>query len=297
MLVTKKKKSFISYSIIFYYYLISAEPFLYSFWKQLKSIESWCENNDHQLFVNYLQLNTFPSIESLLALPKCVFFDRLGIHPRSDLFDPKLNYIGLLFYLYNDQDKFIANEFAYKRGQLVICQKTVSKQTEFDSLFVHEHFYESIFREKPNEKFFGVGFTYEQGKWKYDVIVYSGKHGIHSIYDNRNENLMKISSIEERYIDLIISTIYIHNKWLGNLDAMYTIDELIAIERSLIREKIEEIEKFYEQNKKTLVELNEIIHSTFKNFLQQCKPEASRRKVKVRFDFFFFCFRKETSFF
>lgn len=264
--------------------LFLAPPLLCQVWKQLKTVENWLHENNFNSIINFLDFNTFTSIESLFSIPVPSFLDQLGICPESDPFDPTLNYIGLLIYLYNDQDEFILNKHSCKRGQILIRQKEnlnsfISspryKQTSFKPLFIHEYLYEWYFNEKPNELFHGMAFIYEQNKWKFDVITYAGIHGIHSTYDIRGDNLMSSSINEQHTIDLALSTLYINNKWQEKLGCMYTIDELEIIGRDSFRKEIEIIEKLFQTN---LTTVNKTCRPAFNNFIDQYRPEPS---VKV----------------
>jgi hypothetical protein len=249
-------------------------------------VENWLRTNDFNSLINFLHLNTFTSIESLFSIPIPPFLDQLSICPESDLFDPTLNYIGLLIYLYNNQDTFTLNKHQCKRGQILIRQKEnitgftqalQYKQTSFTPLFIHECLYEQYFNEKPNELFQGIGFVYEQGKWKFDVITYSGIHGIHSTYDIRGDNLMELSINEQHSIDLALLKLYINNKSKEDFGCMYMIDELESFGRNLFRKEIEIIEELFQMKKTNLRSLDDTCYSTFKSSIEQYRPKPSMK--------------------
>jgi hypothetical protein len=247
-------------------------------------VENWLREKEFNSLVNFLNLNTFVSIESLFSIPVPLFLNQLGICPESDQFNPTLNYIGFLIYLYNDQDEFTINKHQYKRGQLLIVQKEKFsqavqvpnyRQTSFAPLFIHEYLYDWYFKEKSIERFQGIGFVYERNKWKFDVITYAGKHGIYSTYDIRGDNPMAPSRDEQHSMDLILSTIYIHNKWKEESGRMYTIEDLQSIGRELVRKEIGIIEKLFQVEKTNETSLDKTCQLAFKNFIDQYRPKVS----------------------
>jgi hypothetical protein len=282
------------------YRLFVVETSLCQIWKQLKSVENWLENNDFNSLVNFLQFNTFVSIESLFSIPIPPFLDQLGICPQSDPFDSTLDYIGLFIYHYNNEEEFIINKRRCKRGQLLICQKEnlnnfllvpEYKQISFASLFLHEYLYRLYFNKTPDELFQGIGFVYEQGQWKLDVITYAGIHGIHSIYDSHGVNQMASSIHEQHCMDLVLSTLYVNNKWLENLGCMYTIDELESIGRDSIRAEIERIEEEFQRKETELASFNDTCCSSFKNLMEQYKPKPSLKvSCEILFVIYFLLF-------
>jgi hypothetical protein len=260
----------LSLSLDEFFFLV--EPSLYQIWKQLKTVENWLREKDFNSLINFLNSNTFISIESLFSIPIPLFLNQLGICPESDLFDSTLNYIGFLIYLYNDQDEFILNKHQCKRGQLLIRQREKFNQfiqTSFTPLFIHEYLYEWYFKEKPNEHFHGIAFTYEENQWIFNVITYAGKHGIYSIYDTDGDHPMAPSRDEQHTIDLILSSIYINNKWKGELGRMYTIEELRSMGRESFRKEIEIIEKTNETN------FDKTCQFALKHFIHQCRPKVN----------------------
>lgn len=95
---------------------------------------------------------------------------------------------------------------------------------------------------------------------------------------------------EQHSIDLILSTIYLNNKWKDELELMYTIDELEAIGRDLFRKEIQLIEDLFENKKEKLKQFDSTCHLDLKYFIQQYKPNAKvRYKIKHSLfkDFFF----------
>lgn len=279
---------YISFFLYIIYYndqfLFLAEPLLCQVWKYLETVENWLRKDDFNSLVNFLHLYTFSSIESLYSIPIPPFLDQLGICPESDPFDPTLDYIGLLIYLYNDQNEFTLNKHQCKCGQILLrkkenlidfAQESLYKQTSFTPLFIHEFLYELYFNEKPKENFQGIGFVYEQGKWKFDVITYAGIHGIHSTFDIRGDNLMASNINEQHSIDLILSTVYVNNKWQEELGFMYRIDELESIGRDLFRKEIEIIEELFQTKKTNLTIFNNTCHLDLKNFIEQYRPKPS----------------------
>ncbi len=262
----------------------------------MKLVENWLREKDFNSLVNFLNLNTFSSIESLFSAPVPLFINRLGICPESDIFDPTLNYIGFLIYLYNDQDELTVNIRRCKRGQVLIRQKekfcrsfqTLNHhQTSFEPLFIHEYLYEWYFREKPNERFQGIGFVYEQNKWKFDVITYAGKHGIYSIYDSLDDNPMASSSNEQYAVDLILSTIYIHNKWKKEAAGrMHAIKDLQSIGRELFQKEIEIIEELFQVEENDEASFNKTCQFALKNFLDQYRPKVSQDSQNLMNNYF-----------
>jgi hypothetical protein len=247
-------------------------------------VKNWLHEKDFNSLINFLNLNTFVSIESLLSIPVPLFISELGICPESDLFDPSLDYIGFLIYLYNDQDEFSLNRHRCKRGQILIRQKEKFcqfiqvpnyRQISFEPLFIHEYLYEWYFKETPNERFQGIGFAYEQNKWTFDVITYAGKHGIYSTYDIRGDNPMASNRNEQHSIDLILSTIYVNNKWKEELGSMHTIEELQSIGRESFRKQIESIEELFQVENTDETSFDKTCQLVFKKFIDQYRPKVS----------------------
>jgi hypothetical protein len=199
--------------------------------------------------------------------------------------------VGVLIYLYNGQDVFNLNGHQCKRGQILIRQKQNIPgfasapwhgQTSFASLFIHEYLYEWYFNEKPNELFQGIGFVYEQGKWKLHIITYAGLHGIHSIYDTHGDSPMASDMNEQRSIDLALSALYINNKWQEEeLGCMYTIDKLETIGRDSFRTEIETITDLFKRETNNLTNINETCHETFNNAIKQYKPNRSVKVIQI----------------
>lgn len=192
-----------------------------------------------------------------------------------------MNYVGFFIYLYDNQKEFIVDTRQCKCGQLFIRQKKnlppvnpklSYQKTSFAPLFIHEDLYESYFEEKPNERFHGVGFAYEQGRWKFYSIIYAGQSGIHSVYDDQTDISITPSLAEEYYLDLALSTLYMSNEWTNNPGSMYTIDELETIARELFQEKIEIIESLYEDKRG---ELKYSVELALEKLIIQYKPEVN----------------------
>ena len=253
------------------------QPSLYEVWKQLKMVENWLHKKDFDSLANFLNSNMFYSIESLFANPVPLFLNQLGICSESDTFDPTLNYVGLLIYLYNDQEEFTLNKHQCKRGQILIRQKEkfcqfvqapTHRKISFEPLFIHEFLYEWYFKEKPNERFHGIGFIYEQNQWKFDIITYAGKYGIYSKYDDNNP--MKPNSEEQHALDLILSSIYIHNKWKNEAGRMYTIKDLQSIGRVPFQKQTEIIEELFQMKENT-----NTCQLPMENFLDQYRPKVT----------------------
>jgi hypothetical protein len=256
----------------------------------LKTVEIWLREKDFNSLNNFLALNTFVSVESLFTLPVPIFLNQLGICPKSDLFDPTFNYIGFLIYLHDDQDEFIVNKHQCRRGQLLIRQKEkfspviqtpTYRQRSFAPLFIHECLYEWYFKEEPNEHFHGLAFAYEENQWKFNIITYAGKQGTYSIYDTRDDYAMAPNKDEQHCLDLILSSIYINNRWKEELGRMHTIEELQSMGRELFRRQIEIVEKLNGANFDTNYQIG------LKNFIGSCRPKvrqnSSRFIIKIIF--------------
>ena len=210
-----------------------------------------------------------------------------------------MDHIGLLIYLYNGQNEFTLNGHQCKRGQILICQKRnipglsqapAHEHTAFASLLIHEYLYEWYFNEKPNELFYGIGFSYEQGQWKFNIITYAGLYGIHSNYDTRRENPMASNTNEQHSIDLALSALYINNKWRGELGRMYTVNELETLASGWFQEEIEIIDKLFQKEKVTLTHFHKNCPETLRNFIQRCRPKPNSQvsQIEIIFQYVFF---------
>ena len=250
-----------------------AQASLWQIWKQLEAIEiALYEKEFHSI-----DLRCPTAVEYLFGIAPPLFLDQLGICPESDSFDPKQDYLGILIYL----DESIKNEHQCQSGQLFLrqkenipkCKSGVSyRKTSFAPLLIHEQLYQLHFKKKPDQHFHGIGFIYEQGQWKFDLIIYAGKSGIHSAYDD-HINISKTADISEQYcLDLVLFTLYINNRWKNDLGCMYTIDELEAIARELFRKEVEALEKLFQSRRKSLEEATQ---RGLEKLIEQYKPNAS----------------------
>ncbi len=199
-----------------------------------------------------------------------------------------MDHIGLLIYQYNGQNEFTLNGHQCKRGQILICQKRNIPglaQGSLASLLIHEYLYEWYFYEKPNELFYGIGFSYEQGEWKFSVITYAGLYGIHSNCNTRGENPMAPDMNEQHTIDLALSALYINNKWRGELGRMYTVDELEKFARNSFQEEIEIIDKLFQKEKATLTHYHKNGPENLNHFIQQCRLKLNSQVSQIEIIF------------
>ena len=260
-------------------FLFSARSSLCQIWKQLTMIEDALQKKNFKS----LDLTTSRDIESLFTITPLSFIYRLGICPESDIFDPESNYVGFLIYLYDNKDEFTVNQHKCKCGQLFIRkQKNIFsidpilsyRKTSFSPLFMHESLYDFYFKEKPSERFHGIGFIYEHGRWKFDLIIYAGQSGIHSAYDDPKDSSIVISRAEQDYFDLVLSALYVNNKWKNDMGCMYTIDELESIGRELFREKIKIIKGLFREGKEGL---GENVQIALEELIRQYEPKESSK--------------------
>lgn len=260
---------------------------LWQIWNQLKAIKIALYKKEF----HSLDLRCLTAIEHRFSIASPLFLDQLGICPESDAFDPQLDYVGILIYLDDNPDESTRNDHQCQCGELFLLQKEnipkcksglSYRNLSFAPLLIHEQLYQLHFKKKPDQHFHGIGFIYEQGRWKFDLVIYAGKSGIHSAYDEDHINISEIADIsEEQYcLDLLLFTLYMNNRWKNDVGCMYTIKELETIARELFRKEVEIVEKLFQNRReslegKTQVELEELI--------QHYKPNASSN-VSKRFD-------------
>ena len=129
--------------------------------------------NRTEIYSSEINQDTTETTQGYFTNPRRSRLIHFHICKSSDEFHFNIDsYVGLLVFSYDNQSKFILNGHHCQRGDIII------KQTKF---FNHTHrgMYDNLFKwyfgRIIDEKFFGLGFHYLNGKWRFDLITYDDR--------------------------------------------------------------------------------------------------------------------------
>ena len=103
----------------------------------------------------------------------------IRIASRSDKFDPKKNYVGLIIYLCNGKSNFTLNNVECRTGDIYIKDSSLISEIKPNKKkkgpYYHGKLFQWIFGCWKTKKlnFVGGGFSYVNGKWKFNSQTYN----------------------------------------------------------------------------------------------------------------------------
>jgi hypothetical protein len=133
------------------------------------------------------------------------------------------SYVGLLIFSYDNQPKFILNSHHCQRGDIIIKQINSFSRTQKMFRGLYDNLFRWYFNRSIDEKFFGVGFLYLNGKWRFDLIT----------YDDRD-----LFTYEYRIFDM-----YILTHWLTQLNIPHNVQEMERNAKYLLLEQYDIVQK------------------------------------------------------
>ncbi|CAF0939820.1 unnamed protein product [Adineta steineri] len=119
------------------------------------------------------------------------------IHPISDIFDPKQNYVGLVSYSTGD--------IYIKQSDWILKNIPQRRRRQRPGIYLHGRLYYFIYRhwQVQDAVFIGGGFSYLNGIWNFISRTLNAM--------NDSGRLIKF---EETVLQLLIDTLYIDHYWL-----------------------------------------------------------------------------------
>ena len=124
------------------------------------------------------QSELFQSDENYLINPRRSRLYHLHLLPQSDRFDDDPHgYVGLMIFTYGEQERFQLSKHFCRQGDILI------KKISAFPMHLHQHhqgvsrrgIYHNLFRwyfaQNLDSRFFGVGFIYADGEWRFDTIT------------------------------------------------------------------------------------------------------------------------------
>lgn len=124
------------------------------------------------------QTDLFQSDENYLMNPKRSRLYHLNILPQSDRFDDEQqSYVGLMIFSYNGQERFQLNKHFSRQGDLLIKKINTfplhlrQNQYPISRRGIYQTLFKWFFAENLDERFFGVGFIYDNEQWRFDTIT------------------------------------------------------------------------------------------------------------------------------
>lgn len=148
-----------------------------------------------------------------------IIINDVRINGYSDIFDPKKDYVGLIVYLCGKKSDFELGDIHCKTGDIFIKQSDwiVNKvrRRKKRGKYIHGRLFYSIFGRWNSKKleFIGGGFSYYQGKWKFNSGTFNTMNSKNND-DTYHNSGRKLHKNEEKLIENVISPLYANHHWL-----------------------------------------------------------------------------------
>jgi cold shock CspA family protein len=152
--------------------------------------------------------------------PPIVISD-IHIASRSDKFNPKKNYVGLIIYLCDGKSNFILNNVECRTGDIYIKESSWilknTRERRKGRANYHARLFHWIFGSWKTKKlnFVSSGFSYVYGKWVFNsqtLNTMNPDHNDDGYHDKENKEL---DTFEEQLIQNVCKNLYEIDHWSG----------------------------------------------------------------------------------
>ena len=143
----------------------------------------------------------------------------IHIKSFSDIFDPKKDYVGFIVYLCGKKNDFELGGVHCKTGDIFIkesdwIQDTV-RERNGRGKYMHGRLFYSIFGrwKKKKQEFIGGGFSYHDGKWKFNSGTFNTMNSGNN-NDTYHNSDRKLAKAEKELLENVIMSLYENHEWM-----------------------------------------------------------------------------------